>query len=114
MSVAPSASKCFWMIGKAGETTPVHIVDKLVIANKVNLTKFLFFMFDYSLKKIIVNKMFVARRGARLLDEVERSEARRVQMARAWPRAAQHKYDKLIKFFFDLLFKNDIILADIS
>ena len=31
----------------------------------------------------------VARRGARLLDEVERSGARRVQTARAWPRAAQ-------------------------
>ena len=32
---------------------------------------------------------FVARRGARLLDEVERSGARRLQAARAWPRAAQ-------------------------
>ena len=34
---------------------------------------------------------FVARRGARLLDEVERSGARRLQTARAWPRAAQHQ-----------------------
>ena len=31
------------------------------------------------------------RRGARLLDEVERSGARRGQTARAWPRAAQHR-----------------------
>ena len=31
------------------------------------------------------------QRGARLLDEVERSGTRRVQTARAWPRAAQHK-----------------------
>ena len=37
--------------------------------------------------------------GARLLDEVERSGARRLQTARAWPRAAQHN-----KIFF-LLFK---------
>ena len=35
---------------------------------------------------------FVARRGARLLDEVERSGARRLQTARAWPRAAQQKF----------------------
>ena len=34
---------------------------------------------------------FVALGGARLLDEVERSGTRRVQTARAWPRAAQHK-----------------------
>jgi len=34
---------------------------------------------------------FVALGGARLLDEVERSGTRRLQMARAWPRAAQHK-----------------------
>ena len=31
------------------------------------------------------------QRGARLLDEVERSGTRRVQTARAWPRAAQQK-----------------------
>ena len=51
----------------------------------------------------------VARRGARLLDEVERSGARRVQTARAWPRAAQHKklvqlgsnfYSPLDNYFF--------------
>ena len=30
--------------------------------------------------------------GAGLLDEVERSGTRRVQTARAWPRAAQHTY----------------------
>ena len=37
----------------------------------------------------------VARRGARLLDEVERSGARRLQTARAWPRAAQQQIGKL-------------------
>ena len=38
-----------------------------------------------------VNKLkFVALGGAGLLDEVERSGTRRVQTARAWPRAAQH------------------------
>ena len=35
--------------------------------------------------------IFIARRGARLLDEVERSGARRLQTVRAWPRAAQHR-----------------------
>ena len=40
---------------------------------------------------IIYDYYNVARRGAHLLDEVERSGARRLQMARAWPRAAQHK-----------------------
>ena len=30
--------------------------------------------------------------GAGLLDEVERSGTRRLQTARAWPRAAQHKF----------------------
>ena len=38
---------------------------------------------------------FVALGGAHLLDEVERSGARRVQTARAWPRAAQHKFPPL-------------------
>ena len=33
----------------------------------------------------------VALGGASLLDEVERSGTRRVQTARAWPRAAQHQ-----------------------
>ena len=42
--------------------------------------------------QLIINDYYnVARRGAHLLDEVERSGARRLQMARAWPRAAQHK-----------------------
>ena len=35
------------------------------------------------------NENLVARRGARLLDEVERSGTRRLQTAMAWPRAAQ-------------------------
>jgi len=34
--------------------------------------------------------MMLRQRGARLLDEVERSGARRLQTARAWPRAEQH------------------------
>ena len=42
--------------------------------------------------QLIINDYYnVAQRGARLLDEVERSGARRLQTARAWPRAAQHK-----------------------
>ena len=39
--------------------------------------------------------MLVALGGAGLLDEVERSGTRRVQTARAWPRAAQHKIAEL-------------------
>ena len=37
-------------------------------------------------------KVMLRAGGAGLLDEVERSGTRRVQTARAWPRAAQHKW----------------------
>ena len=50
---------------------------------------------DYTEASYIV---FVShKRGASLLDEVERSGARRVQTARAWPRAAQHQKNKFAK-----------------
>ena len=47
----------------------------------------------YSCPSIIGAQTYtIERRGARLLDEVERSGARRLQTARAWPRAAQHGF----------------------
>ena len=48
---------------------------------------------------VIYKIFFVARRGARLLDEVERSGTRRLQTARAWPRAAQQKISKKALIF---------------
>jgi len=58
-----------------------------------------------------VKKFSVARRGAHLLDEVERSGTRRVQMARAWPRAAQQKkpHDKHRRACFGNKLNNIII-----
>ena len=44
--------------------------------------------------------VLLRQRGARLLDEVERSGARRLQTARAWPRAAQQFQLHLLTFIF--------------
>ena len=41
---------------------------------------------------------FVARRGARLLDEVERSGARRLQTVRAWPLARNSGFEKKLQY----------------
>ena len=53
---------------------------------------------------IYLNNMLVSLRGAELslLDEVERSGARRVQTAMAWPRAAQHQIKNIINQFIKL------------